>query len=99
MRRLREVGDPVDVVIITPEPGRQAEIGQRLLALAEHPSQVRWVTWPRAGYSVPVELFGKFEADSDNAEEPVEQEPPKKRGRPRKAQQPVERTDDPEKEE
>lgn len=99
MRRLREVGDPVDIVIITPEPGRQAEIGQRLLALAEHPSQVRWVTWPRAGYSVPAELFHKFETDTDGAdEEPTEQEPPKRRGRPRKAQ-PVERTDDPEKEE
>jgi hypothetical protein len=56
-------------VIITPEPGRHAEIGQRLLALADHPSQVQWVTWPQAGYAVPVGLLLKFEeagADSKN---------------------------------
>ena len=42
------------------------EIGQRLLALADHPSQVQWVTWPQAGYSIPLELFVKFDTDGDD---------------------------------
>jgi hypothetical protein len=54
----------VDVVIITPEPGMHKEIGQRLLALAEHPRDVQWVTWPApGGYSIPLELFVKFDTD------------------------------------
>lgn len=99
MRRLREVGDPVDVVIITPEPGRHVEIGQRLLALAAHPREVQWVTWPTAGFAVPFDLFLKFENGEEEGEPEGEPElkAPKKRGRPRKA--PVASTDEPEKEE
>lgn len=82
-------------LIITPEPGRYKEIGQRLLALAEDPSLVQWVTWPTAGYAVPPELFHKFEQATAQleqvAETPVEE--PKKRGPGRPRRQPVEATD------
>jgi hypothetical protein len=82
MRRIREVGDPVDVVIITPEPGRDKEIGQRLLALADSPADVQWVTWPQAGFSIPVELFVRFAEPDEETEET--KTAPKKRGRPKK---------------
>ena len=62
MRRIREAGDIVDVVIITPEPGRAKEIGQKLLAMAANPRDVQWVTWPSAGFSIPLELFVTFTA-------------------------------------
>ena len=84
MWRLREGGDPVDVVIITPEPGMHKEIGQQLLALADNPRDVQWVTWPQAGYSVPLELFRKFDTiEPGHIDEPAE-EAPKRRRRPRK---------------
>jgi hypothetical protein len=73
----------VDVVIITPEPGRAKEIGQRLLALADHPHQVQWVTWPAAGFSIPLDLFAKFDADELPAPELAEAEPEPKRRRRR----------------
>jgi hypothetical protein len=70
----------VDVVIITPEPGLEKEIGQRLLALAAHPRDVQWVSWPApGGYSVPLELFTKFDADGEDEAEA--QEAPKRRRR------------------
>lgn len=50
-------------MIITPEKGRVKEIGQRLLAMADSPYQVQWVTWPKAGFSIPLELFAKFDVD------------------------------------
>jgi len=85
VRRLCETGDVVDVVIITPEPGLHKEIGQKLLALADHPSQVQWVTWPQAGYSIPLELFVKFDTDGQDEQAATEEEVPKRRrGRPRK---------------
>lgn len=103
---LREGGDPVDVVIITPEPGRHKEIGQRLLAMAEHPRDVQWVTYPQAGFSIPLELFVTF-TNGDKATGgtiepghiyltdetgPGEETPAKRRrGRPRKQE---ESTDD-----
>lgn len=86
-------------VIITPEPGRHKDIGQLLLALADHPSQVQWVTWPTAGYSVPEELFALFsiatgdakaaaetlwEMPQEQLEELAGEAPKRKRGRPRK---------------
>ena len=55
----------MDVVIISPEPGKNKEIGQRLLALADSPYDVQWVTWPQAGYSIPLELFVKFDTDDE----------------------------------
>lgn len=51
----------MDVVIITPEPGRQKEIGQLLLTLADHPRDVQWVTYPVTGFSVPLDLFQRFD--------------------------------------
>lgn len=97
----------MDVIIVSPEPGREKEIGQRLLAVANHPNQVQWVTWPTAGFSVPIELLARMEEDGkgnlsgstvfdDTPDTPLPE--PKKRGRPRKTA--VENTDDnPEKEE
>lgn len=84
MWRLRETGDAVDVVIITPEPGMHKEIGQKLLALADHPRDVQWVTYPETGYSVPLELFQKFDAAGDEPEAAEEETPKRRRGRPRK---------------
>lgn len=82
----------MDVVIITPEPGRHKEIGQRLLELAEHPRDVQWVSWPKAGFSVPLELFEAFTAEDD--EEPAEAKTPRKRAKAAKKQAPpVEATD------
>lgn len=102
MRRVREVGDVVDSLILTPEKGRHKEVGQRLFALVAQlglpASTVQWVTWPKTGYAIPVELFIKLEeADGQvsvgldeallntmmNGSEPVEPAP-RRRGRPRK---------------
>lgn len=78
-------------VIITPEPGRHKEIGQQLLALAGKPGEVRWVTWPKAGFQVSDELFAKFDTEHDDTTELVDggetetvKDTPKRRGRPRK---------------
>ena len=59
-------------MIITPEPGMEKEIGKQLLALAEHPRDVQWVTWPApGGYSIPLALFMKFDGDDEaQAEQP-----------------------------
>lgn len=70
----------MDVVIISPEPGREKEIGQQLLALADHPRDVQWVTWPSpGGYSIPLELYAKFDGDGDDEAQADEQ--PKRRRR------------------
>lgn len=68
----------MDVVIISPGKGKAKEIGKRLLELADSPYDVQWVTWPSAGFSVPLELFNKFDADGED--EP-ESEAPKRRRR------------------
>lgn len=80
-------------MIITPEPGRHKEIGQRLLELAEHPRDVQWVSWPKAGFAVPLALFEAFSADND--EEPAEAKTPRKRATKaaKKQATPVEATD------
>lgn len=82
MRRIRKVGDLVDV-IITPEDGNAKQIGRKLLALAADPREVQWVTWPTAGFSVSQELFALFDADSQETADDAE-ETPKRRRRPRK---------------
>lgn len=86
----------MDVVIITPEPGMHKEIGQQLLALADNPRDVQWVTWPQAGYSVPLSLFRLFDQGpaTGGIVEPArvylvgettpEENAPKRRRRPRK---------------
>lgn len=78
-------------MIITPEPGRHKEIGQKLLAMAANPRDVQWVTWPQAGYSIPLELFVAFTGEDEvSTIEPghidADEETPAKRrrGRPRK---------------
>lgn len=79
----------MDVVIVSPGKGRHKEVGRQLLALADHPSQVQWVTWPAAGFSVPVELFEKFEAGAVQVPLPspqLEAPPAKRRGRPPRKQ-------------
>lgn len=66
----------MDVVIISPEPGKAKEIGRKLLALADSPNQVHWVTYPETGFQIPLELFAKFDAqDMAKAlwEMPIEQ--------------------------
>lgn len=88
-------------VIINPEPGKAAEIGQQLLELAEHYSDVRWVTWPTAGYLVPEELAVQLKGIRDNDTDETQPQTARRRtGRPRKqAQATVQDTDDTEKEE
>jgi hypothetical protein len=71
----------VDVVIISPEKGKAKEIGQQLLALADSPRDVQWVTWPAAGFAVPLDLFAKFDADGDEPEVEAQEQAPKKRRR------------------
>jgi hypothetical protein len=95
VRRICEAGDIVDVVIITPEPGRAKEIGQKLLAMAESPRDVQWVTWPSAGYSIPLELFVAFSNDGEDDPATIEpghidaddEAPKRRRGRPRKQEE------------
>jgi Glu-tRNA(Gln) amidotransferase subunit E-like FAD-binding protein len=96
---LREVGDPVDVTVfvtVYPDPGNFPVIARALLEVADHPSQVRMVTWPQSGFEVPEDVFERFEA-AMNGEQPdtrqdvpaAETEPPKRRpGRPRKNPEP-----------
>lgn len=101
MWRLREGGDPVDV-IIEPDKGMVKEIGKQLLELAGNPSDVQWVSWPKAGYKVSVELADKLKGvrSLPNTEQPGGEPAPRRRGRPRKqTEAPVEATDDTEKEE
>lgn len=48
-------------MVIVPEPGRHKEIGQLLLGLASNPYQVKWVTYPRAGFQIPASLLPEFQ--------------------------------------
>lgn len=103
MRRVREGGDVVDVMILTPEKGKQKEVGQRLFDLVARlrlpASTVQWVTWPKTGYAIPVDLFIKFEEDDGKVAVDLDEEllntvmtgsqhvelvEPRRRGRPRK---------------
>lgn len=92
----------MDVVIIEPEEGMTKEIGKQLLELADNPHDVQWATWPVTGFKVPVELAAKLKGVRlrPDTEQPDEQAPPRRRGRPRKqVETPVDDTDDTEKEE
>ena len=75
----------MESVIISPEKEKLKEIGQQLLELADNPSQVQWVTWPKAGYSIPLELFMRFDAFDSNGvpvlDEVVQEPEPKRRRR------------------
>lgn len=74
-------------VTIYPEEGNFPAVAKALLAVADHPSQVRSVSHPRAGFEVPEEVYNRFEA-AQNTDAPsagAETEPVKRRpGRPRK---------------
>lgn len=52
--------EPVFVTVI-PEPGLSKEVAKRLLSVAEHPYQVRTVTYPQFGFEVPGHIFLRFE--------------------------------------
>jgi len=74
----------VDVTVY-PEEDNFPTIAKALLKAADHPSQVRSVSHPRAGFIVPEEVFERFAAGQPSqgnapAEEPVKRRP----GRPRK---------------
>lgn len=47
-------------MLVYPEEGNFPTIARHLLAVAEHPYEVRSVTHPRAGFEVPEELFERF---------------------------------------
>lgn len=92
------VDKPIEVVVI-PEPGQLRELAKALLLAADNPGQVRMVTYPKAGFVVPVDVFERFEgiepetqateATDTPVDKPVETGAPRKRGRPRKTPAPV----------
>lgn len=106
MWRIREAGDVVDLnlkqqrdatVTIYPEEGNFASIAKALLAVADHPDQVRSVSHPKAGLEVPEDVFDRFEAAQGSGEPIVtapasRQELPqtlkRRSGRPRKTPEP-----------
>lgn len=49
-------------VTVIPEPGLNRDVAKRLLSVADHPNQVRTVTYPQFGYEVPGDVFTRFEA-------------------------------------
>lgn len=78
-------------VTIFPEEGNFPAIARALLQAADHPYQVRYVSHPKAGFEVPVDVFDRFQALMDNPELdhqvdlPAQTQPRKRRpGRPRK---------------
>lgn len=88
-------------VTIYPEEGNFPAIARALLEVADNPSQVRYVSHPRAGFTVSETVYDRFEALMSNqardteagkaealAEQPTDTaEQPRKRrpGRPRKS--------------
>ena len=63
MRWLRETGDAVDLETgwtVYPEEGNFPAVAKALLAVADHPNQVRSVSHPRAGFHVPDDVFERF---------------------------------------
>jgi len=83
--------NPRHPVTVYPEPGMFPAIGRALLAVADHPRDVVYVSSPRAGFIVPEDLFSRFEAAQGTPESGPQhglqtEEVPRKRrpGRPRK---------------
>lgn len=87
----------MDLITIVPNPGQMKFIAQDLLLVADHPSQVAYVSRPQPGFQVSEELFNRFVALQEKAladeSAPVSDEEPKteteptpapKRGRPKK---------------
>lgn len=90
----------MDRVIIVPDKGMAGEIGRQLLAMADSPKDVGWVSWPEAGFHVPKSLADRFHLANQveaSVDQPTDQ-PVKRRGRPPKAK-PVTGTDEENKEE
>lgn len=79
-------------VMVYPGEGNFPFIAKELLKVADHPSQVRSVSHPRAGFEVPADVFDRFvaaqpdeEQETSTAEPPAQEEPRKRRpGRARK---------------
>lgn len=76
-------------VTVYPEEGEFSRIAKALLAVADSPYQVVTVSNPRMGFRVPEEVFDRFHAQQaqewEEQDEAPQQEPPKRRGRPRKS--------------
>jgi hypothetical protein len=54
--------------------------------LADHPRDVQWVTWPApGGFSIPLDLFAKFDGEDEVAPAAQESAPPKRRRRNKEA--------------
>ena len=80
-------------VTIYPEEGNFPGIAKALLAVADHPGQVRTVSHPQSGFEVPEEVFDRFEAaqkpSTQQESSPAQMEPTRRRpGRPRKNVEP-----------
>jgi hypothetical protein len=93
--------NPGHPVTVYPEPGMFPAIGRALLAVADHPRDVVYVSSPRAGFIVSAEVFERFEKSSGLEQETpsvsgqVNPEPAKRRpGRPRKQTEPTESSEE-----
>lgn len=75
------------VVDVYPEPGRGAEMTLRLIAANGGKLPTRIVKGGRFGYRIDPEVFAKFDAPEKATVEKLTEEPPKKRGRPRKTEE------------
>lgn len=78
-------------VTVYPEEGNFPAVARVLLEAADHPSQVRSVSHPRAGFEVPEAVYERFEelmgrGKTDSAQQDSPDATPVKRrpGRPRK---------------
>lgn len=87
-------------VTIYPEEGNFSSIAKALLAVADHPNQVRSVSHPKAGFEVPEDLYDRFEAAQSQDEAPAPASRPelpetlkRRPGRPRKNPEPPEAPD------
>lgn len=80
------------MITVYPEPGNFSVIAKALLQAAGSPSEVAYVSHPKAGFRVPKDVFERFEAAtshglSEQRQEasPAQTESRKRRpGRPRK---------------
>lgn len=79
----------MDLITIVPDPGQMKYIAQDLLFIADHPSDVVYVSRPQPGFQISDELFKRFVDFQENhlvpaAVEQPEPTPAPKRGRPKK---------------
>lgn len=79
--------DVNEKVMVFPEEGNFPAIARALLEAAEHPYQVRYISYPQAGFEVPEDVYQRFDALMGNEEtqDKAPEETRKRRpGRPRK---------------